>query len=248
VIEDTASRRGAALIEVSRDYRYQALSHSLDGQNFLVWRADEQSQMDAYREHYPRSGWEPVRLSLPLLGKHQIDNAVTAYAALQAARQAGLRISTEAIQKGFAGVEWPGRFEVMNRDPLLIVDSAHNPDSAAKLRQALDDYLPGMPVILLFGASEDKDVWGMFQELIPRVERVIATQSVHPRAMEAEKIVELAQRLGCPAKAVLPFEAALQTALSEAGGRSAVIAAGSLFIAAAARHAWLIQAEQHRSS
>ncbi len=121
---------------------------------------------------------------------------------------------------------------------MLIVDSAHNRDSALKLRLAIEDYLPGKPVILLFGASEDKDINGMFAELMPRVKRVIATQSIHPRAIEAQKLVDLAHTYGVPAQAVLPLEKALETALELAGADSVVLAAGSLFIAAAVREAW----------
>jgi dihydrofolate synthase/folylpolyglutamate synthase len=117
----------------------------------------------------------------------------------------------------------------------MIVDSAHNRDSALRLRQALDDYLPGREVVLLFGASEDKDIEGMFTELQPRVRTIIATQSVHPRAMAADKLVALAQQRGMTAEAVVPVEDAVKRALSLAGDDTIVLAAGSLFIAAAVR-------------
>jgi dihydrofolate synthase/folylpolyglutamate synthase len=183
--------------------------------------------------------WQPTTLEIPLLGLHQIENAATAFAALEIARQAGLPVTADAIQQGFARVYWPGRFEIMQKDPPIIIDSAHNRDSALKLRLALDDYLPGIPVILLFGASEDKDIEGMFAELLPRVQRVVATQSIHPRAIEAEKLVALAHKFGRPAKAVLPIEEALNYALSLAGDKTAVVVSGSLFIAAAARSVWM---------
>ena len=151
-------------------------------------------------------------------------------------------MSDAAIREGFAGVVWPGRFEVLQRSPMLVIDSAHNRDSALKLRLTLDDYLPGKGVILLFGASEDKDIEGMFAELLPRVRRVIATQSVHPRALSAEQLVTLAHQFGCPAQVVAPVEEALKTALQLAAqDESVVVAAGSLFIAAAVRSAWLEQ-------
>jgi dihydrofolate synthase/folylpolyglutamate synthase len=121
----------------------------------------------------------------------------------------------------------------------VIIDSAHNRDSALKLRLALDDYFPGYPVVLVFGASEDKDIHGMFAELLPRVRQVVATRSFHPRAIEPEKLVEMAHQFGCPAKAVTPIEAALEEAIDLAEGEAVVLAAGSVFIAAAVRHAWM---------
>jgi dihydrofolate synthase/folylpolyglutamate synthase len=151
------------------------------------------------------------------LGYYQVENAVTAYATLQAIDQEGFTISDENLQRGFAKVFWPGRFEVLCFTPPFIVDSAHNRDSALRLRLAIDDYLPDKPVILLFGVSEDKDIRGIFSELLPRVQRVIATQSIHPRAMDANKLVELAHQFGKPAKAILPIEDALAATLDIAG-------------------------------
>lgn len=122
---------------------------------------------------------------------------------------------------------------------MIILDSAHNRDSALKLRLTLDDYLPEKDVILLFGASEDKDVRGMLVDLMPRVERVIATQSIHPRALEANVIVDYVHRMGKRAEAILPFEAAFEKAVHLANGERAVLVAGSIFLAAAARELWL---------
>jgi dihydrofolate synthase/folylpolyglutamate synthase len=239
VVERVAQERGARVVEVGREVYFAPYAHSLDGQSLLVWKADEQPLVDAFIEGGGRnSEWEPVRLNIPLLGYHQVENAATAYTALQVVRQEGLTLSEDAIRVGLVRVNWPGRFEILRRTPPVIVDSAHNGDSALKLRLAIEDYLPGKPVILLFGASEDKDIHGMFAELMPRVRRVIATQSIHPRAMEAQKLVELAHQFGVPAQAVLPLEKALETALEWAGTEAVVLATGSLFVAAAVREAW----------
>lgn len=238
VVERVAQERSARLVQVGRDVYFAPAAHSLDRQSLLVWSAAEQPLVAEYIESGGRTDWQPIRLSIPLLGYHQVENAATAYTALQVARQEGLALSEEAISEGLASVNWPGRFEVLRRSPALVVDSAHNRDSALRLRLAIEDYLPGKPVVLLFGASEDKDVHGMFAELLPRVKRVVATQSIHPRAMEAGKLVEMAHQFGVPAVAVLPLEDALKTALDLAGSEAVVVAAGSLFIAAAVREAW----------
>jgi dihydrofolate synthase/folylpolyglutamate synthase len=240
VVERVAKERGSSLIQVGSDFLFAPWRHSLDGQSLLVWPASEQALADEFIESGGRHDWEPLRLTIPLLGYHQVENAATAYTALQIARQQGLEVKEEAILNGFASVTWPGRFEVLQRDPPVIVDSAHNQDSALKLRLALDDYLPGQPVILVFGASEDKDIHGMFAELLPRVRQVIATQSEHPRAINPDKLVELAHQFGCSAQAITPVEKALAWAMELAGdaSRAAVVVAGSLFVAAAVREAW----------
>jgi dihydrofolate synthase/folylpolyglutamate synthase len=239
VIERIAQERGARLIQVGRDYLFAPLARSLEDQSLLVWSASEQAFVNEYIESGGFQEWEPTRLNIPLLGFHQVENAATAYTALQVARQCGLAIGESAIRAGFSRTVWPGRFEILQRYPPVIIDSAHNRDSALKLRLALDDYFPGYPVVLVFGASEDKDIHGMFAELLPRVRQVVATRSFHPRAIEPEKLVEMAHQFGCPAKAVTPIEAALEEAIDLAEGEAVVLAAGSVFIAAAVRHAWM---------
>jgi dihydrofolate synthase/folylpolyglutamate synthase len=237
-IETVAVERSAPLTLVGRDYLFAPVSHSLASQSLLVWPASEQNLIDAYIESGGTQEWEPTRLSIPLLGYHQVENAATAYAALKVGGSYGLAVSDEAIRDGFAKTSWPGRFEVLSHHPLVVVDSAHNRDSALKLRLALDDYFPGRPVILVFGASEDKDVEGMFAELMPRVRQVIATQSYHPRAMETERLVELAHRFGRPVKVVAAVENALMEAVRLAENGAMVLVTGSIFVAAGARHTW----------
>jgi dihydrofolate synthase/folylpolyglutamate synthase len=208
----------APLIQVGRDYLYAPASRSLNNQSFLVWSVSEQPLVDAYIESGGEQEWEPTRLTIPLLGYHQVENAATAYTALQVARKSGLEVSESSIRVGFAGVSWSARFEVLQSRPPVVVDSAHNRDSALKLRLALDDYFPGQPAILVFGASEDKDIDGMFAELMPRISQVIATRSYHPRAMEPDNLVDCARRFGKPVKVVPAVEDALEEALRLAGG------------------------------
>jgi dihydrofolate synthase/folylpolyglutamate synthase len=173
-----------------------------------------------------------------LLGFHQVENAATAYAALKTAEKYGVDISDKAYHEGFSSVVWPGRMELLRRKPPVVIDSAHNRFSALRLRQAMDDYFPGLPILLVFGASEDKDIEGMFQELLPRVRRVITTQSTHPRAIDAKELVTLAHRSGRSAEAIIPIEDALAAALSEAGQDCVILITGSIFVAAAARDIW----------
>ncbi|MFN2304400.1 MAG: bifunctional folylpolyglutamate synthase/dihydrofolate synthase, partial [Anaerolineales bacterium] len=234
-LEEIAVERHAPLIQVGCDYLYAADSHNLDEQTFLVWTPHEQSLVDRFIESAGRDIWSPLRLRIPLLGFHQVENAATAYAALKTAEKFGIHLSQNAYQQGFASVEWPGRMELLRRHPPIVIDSAHNRFSALRLRQAMDDYFPGLPIILIFGASEDKDVEGMFHEILPRVHRVITTQSIHPRAMDAGVLLELAHRFGRSAQAIIPIEDALETAIKEAGQEDVVLITGSIFVAAAAR-------------
>lgn len=234
-LEKMAHEKNSPVIQVGRDYLYAAESHSLDDQHFLVWTPDEQPLVDEFVESGGRDIWSPLRLRIRLLGFHQVQNAATAYAALKTVEKFGVKISQKAYTLGFAKMEWPGRMEILRKNPPVVLDSSHNRFSALRLRQAMADYFPGLPILMVFGASEDKDIEGMFHELLPRVWRVIATQSVHPRAIDAHVLVELAHRFGRSAEAILPLEAALKAALAQAGKESVVLVTGSVFIAAGGR-------------
>lgn len=238
VVERVAAERGSPLIRVGVDYRFTALEHSLAGQSLMVWHKSEQRRINAYLNSDLASIPPELQLRIPLLGQHQVENAATAYAALQVAKDRGLSITGKAIRAGFAAVRWPARFEILPNNPVLVVDSAHNRNSALRLRQTLDGYFPGQGVTLVFGASEDKDVEGMFTELMPRVSRVIATKSIHPRAMAPELLESLAHRFGKPAQKADSIEAALQLAYQSTAAGEIILVTGSIFIAAGARQCW----------
>jgi len=230
--------RSAPMTIVGKDLLFGAESHSLESQTFFVWTPDEQSQVNEFINSGGKVEWAPLRFRIPLLGHHQVINAATAYAVLAKLRDMGYKVSNEAICKGFANTSWQGRFEVMRLQPPVVVDSAHNRDSAIKLRQAIDDYFPGKPLILLFGVSSDKDYAGILEELLPRTKKVIATQSIHPRALDAGEICTKVLTYGTPCEAIVPIENALQRAFEIAGDECLLVAAGSVFIAAAVKDIW----------
>ena len=217
-----AREREADFTLVGRDITFKPLGHSLDGQALRI-----------------TGRGKALSCSIPLLGSHQVQNAATAAGALWALDQQGIEVSDMAIQKGFASVRWPGRFEVARREPPVIFDSAHNQDSFARLRQALDDYFPGREVYLIFGASEDKNMPGMFQEIKHKVRRMFVTRADHPRALAPESILPAAESAGIPSEVRTPVATAFEAAIerSEKDG-SIVLSAGSMFVTAEAIAAW----------
>jgi len=231
VLERVAKEHRAPLTLVGRELTFETSEHSLEGQTLIINNCE-------CSFGYPRRGRSPksVILRLPLLGQHQVVNAATAYAALKAS---GLKVNDEAIRKGFAGVNWPCRFEIMRREPPVILDSAHNQDSFEKLAQTLEDYFPGRPVILILGLSEDKDMAGMLAALKGRLRLVLATKAVHPRAIEPEKIFETVTTLGIPVEVAAPVDAALTRALELAAcGGEIILSAGSMFVTSEVKTAW----------
>jgi dihydrofolate synthase/folylpolyglutamate synthase len=255
VLVRIAGERGCDFILVGRDVEFKALSHSIEGQTLQVslsgpsTAASTSSASAQGPSTTPRgSGPSPSEvegprgsaqgqliLKIPLLGEHQVENAAVAYAAL---KTSGLDVPDGAIQQGFAELKWPSRFDVIRREPPVVIDVAHNRESALRLCQTLDTYFPDIPVILLFCTLEDKDISGMMAELSPRVERVVATRADHPRAPSAEWIAEQVRKAGLPAEAVTPVSAALERALQLAGEKKLVLTAGSVAFAGEVSGAW----------
>jgi dihydrofolate synthase/folylpolyglutamate synthase len=222
VIREISQERKAPLIEIGRDYEYKIRSRTLDGQEFSVLAAGHE-----------------VQLAIPLVGDYQVINAVTAYAALDTLRQREYHLSDEDMAQGFRKTSWPARFEVLRRDPPLVVDSAHNPASIGKLRETIDEFFPEKPLILVFGISEDKQLEGMLEEILPRTSTLITTQADHPRAMDAFELARRAEGYPCRIVAIPRVSDALQRALELGGSDSLVMVSGSIFVAASARIAWL---------
>jgi dihydrofolate synthase/folylpolyglutamate synthase len=222
VVVRLAAERQAPLTSVSEAVRWQPISHNLDGQFFRLAGAD--------------GLWQ--ELFIPLLGSHQLENAATAYAALKIWQARRLPLTQAAIAAGFAAVRWPCRFEVLQRTPPLVVDSAHNRDSARRLAQTVAEYFPGHALILIFGSSEDKDIEGMFAELLPTTNQVIVTRSIHPRAASPERLAELARPYTHQVQVAASIEEALPAAFRLAQPNTLVLAAGSLFVAAAVKEIW----------
>jgi dihydrofolate synthase/folylpolyglutamate synthase len=226
VLERVAKLNDSEFTLVGKDVKFNFIDSSLNGQKLTVdggrWTVNGLSYM--------------VELKIPLLGNHQIENAATAYTAL---KKSGIKISDEQIQNGFATVKWRARFEIARLNPTVIFDSAHNHDSFLRLDQTLQEYFPNQKVYLIFGASEDKNILDMFSALKSRLEKIIATKADHPRALEVEKIVELAEQADIKSEAVTPVKEALKRALElSSKDGSIVLSAGSMFVTAEVMREW----------
>ncbi len=186
-----------------------------------------------------------------LLGRHQLANATIAIAMLAELNAQGVVISEQALREGLAAARWPGRFEVLQSRPALVVDSAHNADSARKLRVALAEWFPRPPrrrLALVFGASHDKDINGMLEAFLhpdlesgyKPVDKVIVTRSGHPRSADPTGLADLVRGLEAdvPISVHDSVDSALTEALSWAGPDDLICVTGSIFVVAQARRAW----------
>jgi len=222
VLLRVASERNSDITLVGRDVGFERVGSSLEGQDLRIT--------------YYVMRKEPITIRIPLLGAHQVENAATAYAALKAS---GIPITDEQIKTGFSQVQWRARFEVARLDPPVVFDSAHNQDSFEKLRETLEEYFPGKKVYLIFGASEDKNIPGMFAEMKSKIKKIIITRADHPRALSVEQIQGLAEQAGAEFEAVVPVKEALRRALElSSKDGSIVLSAGSMFVTAEVMREW----------
>lgn len=184
----------------------------------------------------------PVTFDLSLSGDHQLENAAVALAALNVAQPALSRLDETAVRAGLAGVQWPGRLQIVHPggpdSPILLVDCAHNPHSAAKLRHALAHDYDYNRLWLILGAPEDKDVRGMMQELLPLAAGLIVTTASHPRSMTPAALQQMAAEMGVTAVAAGDMPAAIAHAWALAQPGDLICVTGSIIVVGDLLNQW----------
>lgn len=227
VLEEVARSRNAPLTVVGRDWTWEDGPRSLNGQFFAARCLRDEGNKFA-GVYY-----------IPLLGRFQLENATTALAALHILRERGFsRLTLDAAREGLRTVEWPGRMEVLNLDPLVVVDCAHNPYSTEVLREALREWFPGRKWVVIFGASADKDIAGMLKALQPITDYLIVTRSDHPRAATPVELADLAASVGMGAEITVNIHRAFQRAQAVLRPKDGILVTGSIFLVAEAREEW----------
>ncbi|MBI4609692.1 MAG: bifunctional folylpolyglutamate synthase/dihydrofolate synthase [Candidatus Rokubacteria bacterium] len=157
-------------------------------------------------------GWELSDCFVPLLGGFQAENALLAVSTAKALTDFGVEVPDAVIRQGLARVSWPGRFQLIRRDPWVVLDGAHNPAGAQALAAALDDYFPGVAKTLIVGISSDKDKAGILKALTSLATRLILTASSNPRATPPEELRALLP----PTESQVAMRATVAQALSMA--------------------------------
>ena len=219
VIRRTAAEKGSPLTLVGRDVVSRAIETSPAGQTMTVTTA---------------RGEREIRT--PLLGAHQRENVAMAVAVVEALEERGVAVPPDAVRLGLERVEWPGRLEVLSRQPLIVADGAHNPYSMKRLVEALEETFDFERVVAVFGGGRSKRMGPMLGELA-RLSRIaiVATRSRHPKAAPVDDIVREAAALGMDVTEAGETAAALALARELAGPDDLIVATGSLFVAAEAR-------------
>lgn len=167
----------------------------------------------------------PVQHSLP--GRHQVENATAAILACKL-----LDVEPTAIQQGLAAARWPGRLEVLRRDPDFILDGAHNPAGAHALAQYIREFCSGKKVWVVYGTMRDKAIEEVTSQLFPLADCLILTAPNFPRALRPEAIAEVTEH---PNRLIAPTVSEAVEIAHTAPNDAVVFFTGSLFLVGEAR-------------
>ena len=215
VIDRICREKGVKLIKVGEEVTWQRGNFNLSGQSFWV---------KGIKGEY--------EVTIPLLGGHQLENAASAIAAVEALADFGIKVPPKHIAQGLARTQWQGRLQILQSEPFLIVDPAHNADSAKKLTIALRENFVFDQLILILGTSRDKDIPGIVAELAPFSNKVIATSSRHPRAASTSTLAAEFSKWGIAPLVTERVSEAIDLALKIAKPRDLICATGSIFVVA----------------
>jgi dihydrofolate synthase/folylpolyglutamate synthase len=197
-------------------YSYQLEERTEVHQRFTVWTPDK-----IYS-----------KLEIPLAGRHQLENATLALAALEELRRKGVLWDERALRAGLRDVRWPARIDVVEHNPTVVVDGAHNADSMEKMLQAIRDSFEFQRLLVVLSLARDKDLVGIAKAL-QFVDVVILTRMVHPRSATIEQMQEIFTLHAPNVQLYIAQDSrsAMNLALDKATKDDLICATGSLYLA-----------------
>ena len=174
-------------------------------------------------------------VELSLLGSYQIGNCVTVLEACEVLKERGLSLSEEAIRRGLKNARWAGRMEICGKNPLVILDGAHNADGIHQLAKSLSVYFKDKKVTLILGVLGDKEYHKMAEHILPHADAVILTEPHSERKLD---VFSLARSISNHAGTIYTekeIEDAYEKALSITPAEGIILCCGSLYMIGAMR-------------
>jgi dihydrofolate synthase/folylpolyglutamate synthase len=222
VITKACEQHSSQLYPLGKDLKFEIKSVNVNG-----------TTMD-----YNGLEWKFNDINIPLLGSHQGVNAALALGALElASKRLNITLPKQAIRNGLLNAQWPGRLELVQSAPRVLLDGAHNPAGAKALYNALQmfDY---DKLILVFGCSEEKDIKKLIEPIIDLPNEIILTQANIHRAANPEMIKQEIKKPSIEPKIITSVRSAVELALEHATDNDLICICGSLFVVGEAREYW----------
>ena len=219
ILEDVCLSRRAKLYRLNRDIEIRKQKDGL-----LTYRG-------LYRDI--------KNLTIPLKGEHQLSNAAVALAAIELCAQEGFPANDIAIEAGLKKTRWDARLEILQTQPLFLLDGAHNTAGIAALCRSLKKDFSYRRLILIFGALADKDYRRMLEKIVPLAQIIILTQLKTERTAQVSAINETVLKMGRTPVITENVSQAIERALARAGKQDLICATGSFYLAGEVKQAFL---------
>jgi len=214
IISNMVKEKKARLVEVNSEYKYGRTSSDINRQGFWI-KGNNYSYND---------------LEISLLGEHQVTNAVTAVAVAEKLRLFGFKVPEDAIRTGLSSTIWQGRFQVLRKNPLLVCDGAHNPNSARLLKKTISE-IEYDRLIFIIGILNDKNYKGILRILLSEDSAAIFTNiKSTDRALRSEILAQEAQKFTSNVIVKKDISEALKYAFREANRNDLICVTGSLYL------------------
>ena len=178
-------------------------------------------------------------LVLPLLGDHQLHNASVVLSVVDTLKQIGWNISEQNIRDDLRDVQWPGRFDIVTRSPLFIIDGGHNPQCIEALIKNIEDYLKDRKVVAITVVLADKDYADMYVPVMPYIQKFVCITPPNPRKLEGMELAKYLRNKGADAVGSETIEDGVKIALELAGDDGVILCFGSLYSIGSIRDAYV---------
>lgn len=220
VIEKICIERQSRLVKVYRENAKAIISSKID------------SKVDKYitQNVIVNTGLSQYDIDLALLGKHQVMNCATVVYAVEELIKMGIKIEKRAILSALSRVQWKGRFEILNREPLVVIDGAHNIDGIKKLKESVNAYLSYKDMVLILGILADKQVEDMVKVIAPMAKKVICVTPHSDRAELASELMGVVKKYNENCEAVENYEEAYKIGIDYCNEGDLLLISGSLYM------------------
>ena len=208
VIEETC-RKQECVLNTADPGQVTDISHGYDRQKF------------SYKQ------WKDMEISL--MGSYQLTNAALALEAVDSLRNLGYRLEDQAVYRGMKRAVWRGRFTVISREPVIVMDGAHNPAAAEELKKSLELYFPDKKLFYIFGMFRDKDYKKVTEITAPLADHIITVETPdNPRTLSAKKLKDTVEKINPSVEAAESIRSAVRRTMEQAREEDVIVIFGSL--------------------
>lgn len=207
------------------DKRNSKLYYAFDEKINIIRQNIDETVLSVRNEYF-----EYDDIVLPLIGEYQIKNCALVLLAAYALKRGGASITDENIRDGILNVRWNGRMEVCSKNPLIVLDGAHNPDGILMLAKSAEKYFAGKRIVLLMGVLSDKEYGKMAEEIIPISDAVVITQPDSERALSADGLKKVAMKYCKKVYSLENIDEAYKFAVGMVDKEDVLLCAGSLYL------------------